>query len=229
MTSTDQPPRKRRKKGLFALAALVGLGALSAGVLAITSALFSDTTTGSVNLINSGTVTVGPGTASSVVCAVTNLVPGDSSSGHSLGSKARTQCKYSVKYTGTAPAYLAVDLNVAAGTTPLYTNDSVGLRWLIRDGTTTYVNGHQYVDQDDVSHTITAGTPVTNLLVSTTPASTDDEVVFTVDYLLPTTAGNAYQAGATSVQLTFHAVQSGNQTLPAACAAGQQCAGLVWS
>ena len=229
MTATEQVPPKRRKKRLVALAALVGLGALGAGVLAITSALFSDTTSGSTNLINSGTVTVGPGSAPSVVCAVTNLVPGDSSSGHSLGSKARTQCKYSVKYTGTAPAYLAVDLSVAAGATPLYTNDSVGLRWLIRDGSTTYVNGHQYTDQDDVLHAIVAGTPVANLLVSTTPASTGDEVVFTVDYLLPNTSGNAYQGGSTSVQLTFHAVQSGNQTLPAACAAGQQCAGLVWS
>lgn len=48
-------------------------------------------------------------------------------------------------------------------------------------------------------------------------------VGFSLDYALPSGSGNAYQGDSVTVTLTFHAVQSSSNALPADCAAGQQC------
>jgi hypothetical protein len=226
----DQSSRRhRRRRFVIALAGMSSLGTLAATAVAVTNGLFSDTATSSSNSLTSGTVTVGAGTGTTVTCAVTGIVPGDSSTGDASGSKALAECAYSVKYTGSAPAYLGVDVSVTDGTTKLYSADANGLQWLVKDASNTYVSGYQYSDQASATQTLTSGTPLTNLLLSTAPAATNHEVLFKVDYLLPASAGNAYQGGQASISLTFHAVQSGNQTLPAACGAGRQCSGLTWS
>jgi len=69
-------------------------------------------------------------------------------------------------------------------------------------------------------------------LIDVSPASTGTAVNFSLDYALAAAAGNGYQGGSTTVTLTFHAVQSGNNALPSGCAAGQQCnsgSGFAWS
>jgi hypothetical protein len=137
-----------------------------------------------------------------------------------------------VKYTGSASAYLAVDVAVSNGSTALYDTTANGLQFYLKDGSSTsYVNGTSFTQQGGGSATLpVAG--ASNLLVSTSPASNGTAVNFSLDYLLPATAGNSFQGGSTTVTLTFHAVQSGNNTLPGTCAAGQQCnagSGFAWS
>ena len=85
--------------------------------------------------------------------------------------------------------------------------------------------------QSGGSASLPTGT-TSNLLVSTSPASTNTAVGFSLDYALAAAAGNGYQGGSTTVTLTFHAVQSANNALPSGCAAGQQCnagSGFAWS
>jgi hypothetical protein len=89
------------------------------------------------------------------------------------------------------------------------------------------VSGTTFENQSGVATPVVAGSSVDNILLSTTPVNTGETVTFTVDYLLPLAASNALQGGSASVQLTFHAVQSANQTT--SCVAGRQCTSIVWS
>lgn len=222
-TGAASPPRSRRFRRL----ASIVLVTASAGLALVgTSALFTDTETNSSDTFASGTVTVGFG-ATSTTCNVTELAPGDSSAGYGSGSASRTTCTYKVKYTGSLPAYLGVDVNVANGSTPMFTGTASGVQVKVgASGGVSIVNGTTYKNQAGSDVTVVAGTPVTNILVKSTPAVTNDEVTFTVDYLLPFAAPNSLQASSSSVQLTFHAVQSANQTT--SCVAGRQCTSINW-
>ena len=221
--------KKRFALGAGAAATVGAVATLAAGV---TFGLFSSAAPSQANSFTAGTVTVGQDNSTSVVCSISNMVPGDSSTGASTGSKADTTCKYNVKYTGSANAYLAVDVAVSNGSTTLYDGSATGLQLYLKDGSSTsYLNGTSYTKQGGSSATLPSGsTP--NLLVSTAPASTNTAVNFSLDYLLPSSAGNGYQGGNSTVTLTFHAVQSGNNSLPGTCVAGQQCdngSGFAWS
>ena len=211
----------------FRRLASVVLVTASAGLALVgTSALFTDSETNQSDTFATGTVTVGLG-ATSTTCNVTELAPGDSSAGYGSGSAGRTTCTYKVKYTGSLPAYLGVDVNVANGATPMFTGTASGLQLKVAtsDGVSV-VNGTAYKNQAGSDVTVVAGTQVPNILVKSTPAVTNDEVTFTVDYLLPLAAPNSLQASSSSVQLTFHAVQSANQTT--SCVAGRQCTSINW-
>lgn len=211
------------------VAATLALG-MSAGSLAMgsTSALFSANQAGSANTFSSGTVTVGNGPASTV-CALSALMPGDSSTGFGSGSAALTPCTYNVVYTGSASAWLAVDVSITSGATVLYSGLSTGLQFLVAvQGGATVVDGTTYKNVSGVDTAVAAGTPVTNVLLSTTPAATNDALQFNINYLLPLLAPNALQGGSASVTLTFHAVQSANQDL-GSCLAGRQCNTITWS
>lgn len=211
----------------FRRLASVVLVTASAGLALVgTSALFTDTETNQSDTFATGTVTVGLG-ATSTTCNVTELAPGDSSAGYGSGSASRTTCTYKVKYTGSLPAYLGVDVNFANGATPMFTGTASGLQLQVAtsDGVSV-VNGTAYKNQAGSDVTVVAGTQVSNILVKSTPAVTNDEVTFTVDYLLPLAAPNSLQASSSSVQLTFHAVQSANQTT--SCVAGRQCTSINW-
>lgn len=208
------------------LASIVLVTASAGLALVGTSALFTDSETNQSDAFATGTVTVGLG-ATSTTCNVTELAPGDSSSGYGSGSASRTTCTYNVKYTGSLPAYLGVDVNVANGVTPMFTGTASGLQLQVAtsDGVSV-VNGTAYKNQAGSDVTVVAGTQVSNILVTSTPAVTNDEVTFTVDYLLPLAAPNSLQASSSSVQLTFHAVQSANQVT--SCVAGRQCTSINW-
>jgi predicted ribosomally synthesized peptide with SipW-like signal peptide len=213
-------------------AAVTAVGAVAALVAGFTFGLFSATESSGANTFTAGTVSVGTGSPASVTCTVTNMVPGDSSAGAATGSKSDSTCTYNVKYTGSANAWLAVDVAVSNGSTALYDGTANGLQLYLKDGApTTYLNGTSYTQQGGGSAALPVGT-TSNLLVSTTAATTGTAVNFSLDYLLPSSAGNSYQGGSATVTLTFHAVQSGNNALPGTCAAGQQCnagGSFAWS
>jgi hypothetical protein len=158
-------------------------------------------------------------------------MPGDSSSGAPSGNKGSTPCTYNVKYTGSASAWLGVDVAVSNGSTVLYDGTATGLQLYLKDGSSSYLTGTAFRQEGGGSASLPTGS-TSNLLVSTSPAATGTAVNFSLDYALAAAAGNAYQGGSTTVTLTFHAVQSGNNALPSDCAAGQQCnagSGFAWS
>ena len=206
----------------------LAFAAVSALTVGATMALFSATQTSGSNTFAAGTVSVGLG-STSTTCTVTNMMPGDSSANYGSGSASLTPCDYRVKYTGSAAAWLAVDVAVTAGSPALYTATSSGLQLKIGvNGGASMVSGTTFKTQAGTNTTLTAGSPVTNLLVSSVPATTDDLVTFDIDYLLPLIAPNALQGGTTTVTLTFHAVQSSNQPI-GGCVAGRQCSDITWS
>jgi len=172
-----------------------------------------------------------------VTCFVTGLAPADASTGWSpSGSKA--QCTFSVSYAGNAPAFLGLDVARAstqtgrdpngalAGATGLYDSTPMGLQVLIRDGQATpvtYMSGTTL----DGSPTAGANAGAANLLVSTTPAVTGTSVTFTVDYSLPASTTNAYESAGSSITLTVHAAQAGNNGSTASCVAGRSCPSIA--
>lgn len=208
-------------------AAVTMVAAATTLTLGSTMALFGATETNAASSFTSGTVSVGLG-ATSTTCNVTAMAPGDSSTSYGSGSATLTPCDYNVKYTGSLAAYLAVDVAVTAGSTALYTGTSTGLQFKIGvNGGATVMTGTTYKNGAGADTTLVAGTPVTNILLSTTPAATNDLLTFNIDYLLPLLAPNALQGGSASVTLTFHAVQAANQTV-GSCVAGRQCSTVVW-
>ena len=227
-----------KKRVALALGVAASIGAIATLASGTTFGLYSASETSSGNSFTSGTVTVGTGTPTSVTCTITNMVPGDSSAGAAIGSKADTTCTYNVKYTGSAPAWLAVDVAVSNGSTSLYDSTANGLQLYLKDASSTYLTstaptaGTTYKNQAGTATSLPAA-GITDLLVSTTAATTGTAVSFSLDYALPIASGNTYQGGSATVTLTFHAVQSGNNPLPATCTtAGAQClpgSGFVWS
>jgi len=209
-------------------AAIATVAAATTLTLGSTMALFSASQTSASSSFTSGTVSVGLGSASTT-CSVTSMTPGDSSTNYGSGSVSLTPCDYKVKYTGSVAAYLAVDITVSAGSTALYTATGSGLQMKVGvNGGATVMTGTTYKNTSGADTTLTAGTPVTNILLSTTPAATNDASTFNIDYLLPLLAPNSLQGGTASITLTFHAVQAANQSV-GSCVAGQQCSTIVWS
>jgi Camelysin metallo-endopeptidase len=226
-----------KKRLAFAAASVTAVGAVTTLVAGFTFGLFSASEQSGTNSFTAGTVSVGLGTPASVTCTITNMVPGDSSAGAPIGSSADTTCTYNVKYTGSASAWLGVDVAVTNGTNPLFTSASAtGLQFYLTDGTpTTYVTssatnttntGDTTYKQEGGTSAALPATGVSDLLVSTTAATTGTTVSLSLDYALPLDSGDTYNtspAASVTVVLTFHAVQSGNNALPADCAAGDQC------
>ena len=141
---------------LAVVSALVGAGAISMGAA---SAVFGASQNGSTDTFAAGTVTVGAGTPASVSCAVTRMMPGDSSVGFGSGSAALAKCSYKVKYTGTSGAWLGVDVAVNGGSTNLFTGTSSGLQFKVSvNGGGLMVNGTTYKTIAGTDTTIQSGT-----------------------------------------------------------------------
>lgn len=225
MNSSIEEAQRKRSGPRYLFSAVLMAGALGFAAWG-TTALFSDSLSNSADSFTSGTVTVGNG-PTSTTCTVTELAPGDSSTGYGSGSADKVRCTFNVKYTGSLPAYLGVDVNLLNGATALYTGAADGLQMNIAANSVPVMTGTSFKNQAGSSVPVVAGTAVNNVLLSTSPVTTGQTVAFTVDYLLPLAAPNALQAGTASVQLTFHAVQSANQTT--SCVAGRQCTTIVWS
>jgi len=229
-----------RRLGLVSMLAAGGM--LAVGV---TAARFTATGTSSASTFTTGSVSVGlDNSGTAVQCNVSNLAPGDASTGYlpsgsSVANNSSQQCSYLVKYTGSVPAFVAVDVAVTNGGTKLYDATATGLQLLVQDTAgATYVGsasdqgGTKYTGQTGGSFGQTLGSPGTasNLLVSTNAKSNGFTDKFTVDYNLAIPSSNTNIGGSSTVTLTFHAVQAGNNALPASCsAAGISCVtGMGW-
>lgn len=208
--------------GLLALAAA---GALTIGA---TFSLFSASDSSSASAFATGTVAVGLGDSASVTCNVTEMSPGDSSSGVATGSKSLDKCTYNVKYTGSLPAWLSVDVTVNSTGTNLYTAAATGLQFYVKNGSTSIIDGVNYKVVGGANTPVTSGVTVEHILLNETPVQGPNSRSFDIDYLLPLLAPNALQGGTTSIELTFNAVQSANQPL-GSCVAGRQCNSITWS
>jgi hypothetical protein len=209
-----------KKRLLLTAGGITTVAAAATLVAGTTLGLFSDTNTQTGNnSFSAGTVSLGsPATFS---CSVSNMVPGDSSTGYTPAVTGQTNattnpCTFAVTYSGSAPAYLAVD--VAVGGTSLYDGSTSGLQLELSDGTTSYTTG-------GVLKSTTGGGSATDLLVSKTPDAGSSNAVhtLTLNYALPTTAGNAYQNLGSTFTFTVHAVQSGNNSFVGSCTAGSAC------
>ena len=227
---------KKRKALGGSLIASIGVVAIIA--VGMTLGLYGTSQASTGNSVADGTVTVGTGAPASVTCTIANMMPGDSSAGAPIGSRADSACSYNVRYTGSATAWLAVDVTITNGSTALYDGTATGLQLYLKDAApATYLTstaptaGTTFKNQAGTATTLPAGSTA-DLLVSTTAAATNTAVSFSLDYALPIASGNTYQSGSATVTLTFHAVQSVNNPLPTGCAAGSQClpgSGFVWS
>ena len=224
ISGTEVSPKFKRRKWVVRVAAgSAVVVAMAAGSVA----LFSDTKTSSTNSFDAGTVSVGLGTTSTT-CAVELLMPDDSSAGFGTGSQSKSTCTYAVKYTGTVDAWLAADVLVETGTPSLYTGTSNGLQYKVKvAGGPTLVNGTTFTSVAGSSAQVTAGSSVSNILLSSNPAVQGDQLEFNIDYLLPRLAPNALQGGSSTITITFHAVQSANQPI-GSCVAGRQCNAITW-
>ena len=223
-SGTEVSPKFRKRKWVVRVAAgSAVVVALAAGSVA----LFSDTKTSSTNSFDAGTVSVGLG-STSTTCTIDLLMPDDSSAGFGSGSQSKSTCTYAVKYTGTVGAWLAADVLVETGTPSLYTGTSNGLQYKVKvAGGPTLVNGTTFTSVAGSSAQVTAGSSVSNILLSSNPAVQGDQLEFNIDYLLPRLAPNALQGGSSTITITFHAVQSANQPI-GSCVAGRQCNAITW-
>jgi hypothetical protein len=208
--------KKRMALGAGAIATVAAVGTLVAGV---TFGFFSATTgSNGNNTFTAGNVTLDTPVVST--CTVGPMVPGDSSTGYATTPGGQTDartaaCTVSVDYTGNVPAYIGLDL--ATSGTGLYDQTANGLQFQISDGTGSYAT----------SGVLNGGS---DLYVSTDPGTGSTNHTFTVNYALPTSADNSYQGKTTTLTLTVHAVQQGNNGNTTGCAAGAVCAGIsTWS
>jgi predicted ribosomally synthesized peptide with SipW-like signal peptide len=207
--------KKRMALGAGAIATVAAVGTLVAGV---TFGFFSASQTADPSTFTAGTVTLqNPASAS---CTINPMVPGDSSTGYAPTPAGQTDpqtaaCTFDVDYIGTVPAYLAVDLSTTG--TNLYDGTATGLQFQIADN-----NGGSYA----TAGVLNGGN---NLFVDQDAAGTTHHTI-TVNYALPTTAGNSYQGLNTTLHMTVHAVQAGNNGTSAGCTAGAVCSGIsTWS
>ena len=202
-----------RKRLLISAGGFTAVAAVGALVVGSTLGLFSSTQTSGASTFTAGTVTVN--TPVTVACNVGPMAPGDSSTGYTPTPAGQTDaqtapCTFSVKYAGNLPAYIGVDVAVTG--TSLYDGTATGLQLQLSDGTTSYT-------------TTGALNGTSNLLVSTTPdaGSSNTTHTLTLNYALPTAAGNSYQGLASTLTFTIHAVQSGNNNFVGGCTAGHTC------
>lgn len=97
--------------------AVAALGASSAVVGAASFALFTSTATQETDTFAAGTVIIG---TTGFTCTIPPLEAGDSTQGYpdTLGAQNYPPCVYQVQYTGSLPAWVALDTSVssAAGT-----------------------------------------------------------------------------------------------------------------
>lgn len=232
-------PATFRRLGYVSM--LASVATLAVGV---TSALMSATGQGKAGAFSTGSVTVGLDSGTPVQCTVADLTPGDASSAYlpassSVANNSSQQCSYLVKYTGSVPAFLAVDVAVSNGSTKLYDASATGLQLLVRDNASTFVGsaanagGIKFTGQAGGAFGQTLASPgsASNLLVSTSAKSSGFTDKFTVDYNLAIPSSNSNIGGSSTVTLTFHAVQASNNALPASCnAAAVSCVtGMSWS
>lgn len=146
--------------------------------------------------------------------------------------------------TASTNAYAPQGSTAVTGALGLFDGSANGLQLQVKDSanTVTFVNGVTYKTKAGVSTNLTGATgtcqgngtntgcsqqgTVNGFLVgSILPNGTN---TITVDYVLPTSANNAYQLATSSIKLTIHAVQKDNNPATG-CTNGSVCDTLPWS
>jgi hypothetical protein len=206
---------------------LVAAAGFLACVLALSSLATGDTSgrllasgTSGSNSFTAGTVTLADSAIAN--CPVSGLLPGATPAA----------CTFTATYSGSAAAYLAVDVLIEAqagsGGTKLYNpgDSSNDLHVTI-----TSSNPSVSYTAPVTATTCPGGAPsgsscyeLDDELVSTS-AFTSAAVTFSVSVSLPAGSATGYQGGAAQIILTAHAVQSKNNTLSCSAtpAAGSPC------
>ncbi len=237
-----------RKRLLLVGGAVTTVGAAAALLAGATFGFFSSAGVASGgNTFTAGHVVVGLDSGGSqVTCAIGPMSPGDTEA-----KSGNVVCKYDVQYTGNVNAYLALDLAITGApgtpievpytqtTAPaakqgLYDGTATGLQFTIGDGTVNYMSGTTFKDQTGAATNLTptlGAASIADLLVTATPVANGATKHLTVNYTLPTTAGNGYNLATSTLVLRIHAVQADNNAIPNTClAAGNVCAaGMNWS
>lgn len=189
--------KKRLALGAGALATVGAVGTLAAGV---TFGLFTASSPAQSNTFSSGTVTMTSDATG--ICQVTNAVPGDSGT-----------CTLVATYTGSAPAYMGLDVSATGALLSSLNNDTNGLHYTVTDD--------QSVSYATASNDLVNVTPETSGAASHT---------FTVSWDIPKTTDNTFQNKSATITLQAHAVQSQhNPEAGTACTAGTSCSDISWT
>jgi hypothetical protein len=118
------------------LALSVGaLGTVAALVGAASFALFTSAATSQTDTFAAGTVILGGSNTST--CNITNMEPGDSSSGASAGNKADSPCEYTISYSGSLAAWIGLQIGV---------NSTAGSTYAIPPGSATPMGGEALIN-----------------------------------------------------------------------------------
>jgi metal-sulfur cluster biosynthetic enzyme len=244
-----------KKRLLIAASGITAIAAAGAMVAGATFGLFSSQAPSTASTFSAGTVTVSNG-ATSAPCAVTNLVPGDTSATNVAPD---VPCTFVINDASTVPAYAAVDVFIAAtkgtsgvaygGSDPtalgLYDGtNSTGLNVTISDGSNPFTvpmtaNAETCPTTGVFAAAATGASKcyeIDNLLLSASAVGPDASPTtistLTVTWSLPSTSTNAYEGASATIQFNAHEVQAAHNSLPGSCTTvGAQCAdttGFQW-
>jgi hypothetical protein len=237
-----------KKRLLLVGGTVTTIGAAAALLAGATFGFFSSAGVGSgSSTFTGGRVVVGLGAGTTVTCTT-----GPMSAGDDQTKSGNAACQYDVQYTGNVRAFLALDVAITgtAGTSieipytqttapppkqGLYDGTITGLQLDIHDGSAvSYVSGVHYNDQAASSQVLTpiaGAASITDLLVTGSPiTSATAPTHVTVNFSLPSGAGNGYNGATSTITLRIHAVQADNNPITSGCVAGNVCAtGMAWS
>jgi hypothetical protein len=222
---TAQLPAQARRSGsdrqrwlrasAFALAVSAGatlpVGA-TLGLSSATSPVPEQTpgSAGTVTLSNSAVTT----------CPLSNALP----------TGTATNCSFTAAYSGSVPAYVAVDVLVetqpGSGGAPLYnpSDPNNDLQVSITSPAVTYADPTVVTPCPLTAPSGSTCYDVDDELVSTMAfTASSPTTTFTVSFIIPTGSPTGYQGGAAQVVLTTHAVQSADNGSTSDCTAGAEC------
>lgn len=210
-----------KKRLALAAGSMTAVAAAASLIAGTTFGLFSATAPSQNNTFSTGTVTLDQ--TATTACTFSNIVPGDTAS----------DCNYTATYTGSTPAWMAVDVVIATsksadtsgiGGTPAVTardlydpsgsSPKPSLTLTSNSGAVTYslpttADGScpaEFSTADKCYH-------LNNLLVSTSTFSNTNAVTFVAEQAVGQLVGNAYQNASTTIKLTAHAVQSAHNSI----------------
>jgi len=221
-----------KKRLSMLVGTLASLVAVSSLVFVGTYGLFSSSATPQANTFAAGTVSFAPGSPQS--CTFTGMLP---------GATAQT-CQVTVTYSGTAAAWLGLDVFVAtkpgaqSGAENLYNPSAADNPMTLTVTSTipsaTFTNPSSTVTcpssgLDGANYTsYNECYEIDNELASTS-AVTSGSTTFTISASLPANSNTAYQNGTAVVVVRPEVTQSKNNGLTGSCSAGSVCAGIAWS
>lgn len=239
-----------RKRLALGAGTITAIGAAATLIAGTTFGLFSATSPAQSGTFTAGTVSLTQ--TDTITCVIpTTVMPGDSSANFGANGGVSSTCSKAINYTGSEPAYLAVDVSwsgtAAASVAQPYPSPGTAtpkklydpsdptrtIQLQLTDARNTVLLagsntlGTSYKDASGTATTLpVAGAP--DLLLSSaggTPFTTTNKTdTLYVDYKLPAGMTNDYQGGTVTLTLTVHAVQAAhNPNAGTTCTVGWTC------